>query len=473
MELLQLIFSVIAGLGAGAMGALIVARREEDADREQSVNERLQELEHQNAKNNDRIEQLGEFIASADRDLRSRLQASLVARDERIEAVHERIKQAERTFGKAPNPAPQQRLQVRLEDTAGRIEVVESAVSQLERRIQAKLIAFREGTQEVIRKLAEHQVEEAERVTQLSREAETAKARLEALGTLSGDSHSTTAALVEVMESQVALTQRSSELESRFTDGMREFARHMMDLETRLTSVDELQGRLQQLQSQVDDTSGSTTDPLQVRAALEPEADSTDASPPTDELEQIFGIGPKLAGRLRANDVPDIRALAALTEDDLQRLGRELKGFKDRQTRHDWVGQARRILEARGQSIPSVEDDDSATEPPAPASGSAAGQDADKPSPSRRDGTAPNGSGATPSNGDPSPGAREAPIEQSNLAGAVSDSMPPGDSAAKPPPQATTHASPGSEPAVESTVVPPPTAPPMWPVTPADPDAVR
>ena len=441
MELLQLIFSVIAGLGAGALGALLVTRRDKDADREQSISERLQELEHQNAKNLDRLEQLSEFFSAADRDLRNQLQAGLVARDERLEAVHERIKQTERALDRTPAPTPPQRLQVRLDDTAGRVEVVESAVGRLERRIQAKLIAFREGTQEVLRKLAEHQVEEAERVTQLTKETEVAKERLEALGTLSGDSRSTTAALVEVMESQVALTQRSSELESRFTDGMRQLARHMMDLEARLSSVDALRVQLQAQPPKIIDETRLPDEQGEAQAPAVPPtmvaATAIEAEAAPDDLEQIFGIGPKLAARLRTHDVPDIRALAVLTDQDLQRLGREIKGFKDRQARHDWVGQARRVLAERGESTPAPAEANGA-EPPETAR--ANGHVVDEPS---------------------------APV----------DSAANGRHAAQLP--SHPKALPSSPETMEAnnvdTQAPPPTAPPMWPVptAPADPDAIR
>ena len=64
MELLQLIFSVLAGLGAGAMGALFVARSDEHHDRVSNATERLDELEQKTAADRERIEQLSETASA-------------------------------------------------------------------------------------------------------------------------------------------------------------------------------------------------------------------------------------------------------------------------------------------------------------------------------------------------------------------------------------------------------------------------
>ena len=362
MELLQLILSVVAALGAGAMGALFVARREEKSDRELHVTERLQELEHRTAVDRGRLERISETVSAGDRDLRNRLQAALVARDERFEAFGTRIHRLEQGIDDAPPGSPPRlRLEARINDTAGRIESVTSEVAALDRRVQAKLIGFRDNTQDVLRKLAEHQIEEAERVTKLTRAIAVLNERVEAAIAGGGgeDAPPTTAAIVEVLEAQVVLTERASDLEARIDEGLVQLERHLADIETRVMALDELRPQL-----------GPTDLPAKAESGR-PRA----AAPTSTRLEQIFGIGPKLAKKLQTEGVADVRALAALTEGDLDRLSQRIRGFKERQIRHDWVSQARRLVD----TLPNLPVSPAISADPAAAAGAGEGS---APSPS-------------------------------------------------------------------------------------------
>ena len=374
------------------MGALLIARREEEADREVNVTERLRELEHQSAVDRSRVERLSELSAAADRDLRNRLQAALVARDERIEAMQGHLHRAHRA---TENPAsiPQYRLQEQLDTTAGKLETVHSSMGLLEERIQAKLTSFREATQEVLRKLAEHQVEEAERVTGLTRAVGGLQQRLEVVSASNGDDRPTTAALVEVLETQVVLTERAGELESRVEQGLEQLEHHRNDVETRLLAIDEMYERLstnpvsaavdqriveleativaleQRLAQQQQAAQAQHQVALERNAALEQRL-AAHASQPArtksakrkpakrglDRLDQLYGLGPKLAEQLSQHGIPDISALAALTDQDLERLSQDIRGLKDRAQRHDWRGQAAAIIAEFGSADTNADD---------------------------------------------------------------------------------------------------------------------
>ena len=512
MELLQLIFSVIAGLAAGAMGALIVARREETDDFERNIAERLQELEQQSSVDRDRVERLNEIAESGDRDLRNRLQAALGARDERLDAFMDRLQRVERaSIERAKNETtsqvPQQRLQTRLDTTAGRIETVEAALRRLEQRIQARLIAFREGTQEVLRRLAEHQVEEAERVTRLTWESTEVRRQLDSGQIGAPDDRPTTAALVEVLESQVMLTERANRLDHRFNENLQQLEQQLTTVESRLRSVDNLHARLSGLEerrseseqiAQLQRTVAALEARLEAAAqapqpltAVEPvqvaEPTPVEIAAPArrltkaalKDLKQIVGIGPKLAKQLSKNGVKDIPTLAALDDGDLERLAGRIRGFKDRQARHDWVGQAKRLI---GEP---ADDENARVRPPAGAAPEANGAapESNGAPPHAVVDTAPPLSNGTASSGN---GAHEAEtVEPSTDEAPPSpdDDAPPANGARTPNRVRLNGARPNGAPGGLGTPsgsaerTPPgrrPTPPPGWPVgAAADPDAIH
>jgi large subunit ribosomal protein L21 len=64
---------------------------------------------------------------------------------------------------------------------------------------------------------------------------------------------------------------------------------------------------------------------------------------PIDDLTLIGGLGPKLKQRLGEAGITSLTQLAALGEDEVERLDAELE-LKGRIAREDWVGQAKAIL---------------------------------------------------------------------------------------------------------------------------------
>ncbi len=73
------------------------------------------------------------------------------------------------------------------------------------------------------------------------------------------------------------------------------------------------------------------------------------AEPPPDphDLQRIGGIGPVIAGTLRDIGITTIQEVAALTDEDLDRIDEHLDAFRGRSRRDRWVEQARRLIAAR------------------------------------------------------------------------------------------------------------------------------
>jgi len=290
MELLQLIFCVIAGLSAGATGAIMVIRREQP---KQDLAERLRALELQGDADRQTIQRLSDVSSAADRDLNQRLQAALAVRDEYIRAINQRLARTENAQLKTDQAFPRRRLQERINDTAGRIASVHSDVGRLEHRVQSKLITLREATQNVLRQLAESQVSEAERLSKISSVVDTIHDRIDGL------------------ERSMA--------------------------EQRTGDAQELLARIDGLERGLADVSMQT----QSRKAT---ARKKPIVKPTTDLEHLFGLGPKLAKKLKTNGVEDLMALAVMTEGDLERLDKSIRGIKERAQRHGWIKEARSRL---------------------------------------------------------------------------------------------------------------------------------
>lgn len=71
-----------------------------------------------------------------------------------------------------------------------------------------------------------------------------------------------------------------------------------------------------------------------------------------DDLRQIKGIGPSIEKTLHELGFHRYRQIAEMTEYDIDRVARQLKGFRSRIYREDWIGQAR-MLQQQKSSNPS------------------------------------------------------------------------------------------------------------------------
>jgi predicted flap endonuclease-1-like 5' DNA nuclease/uncharacterized protein YoxC len=71
-----------------------------------------------------------------------------------------------------------------------------------------------------------------------------------------------------------------------------------------------------------------------------------------DDLKRIKGIGPAIEKTLNALGIHRFSQIATINEYDIDRIAGELRGFKSRIHREDWIGQAR-ILQHEGDPDPA------------------------------------------------------------------------------------------------------------------------
>ena len=79
-------------------------------------------------------------------------------------------------------------------------------------------------------------------------------------------------------------------------------------------------------------------------------AEADDEEPPLprdsrDDLKMIKGVGPDIEKTLNEMGIFRFRQIADLSEYDIDRVARRLKGFHSRIYREDWIGQARSLIE--------------------------------------------------------------------------------------------------------------------------------
>ena len=63
-----------------------------------------------------------------------------------------------------------------------------------------------------------------------------------------------------------------------------------------------------------------------------------------DDLKRIRGIGPAIEKTLNRLGILRLRQIADMSQDDVARVAGELRGFRSRIEREDWIGQARLLL---------------------------------------------------------------------------------------------------------------------------------
>lgn len=69
----------------------------------------------------------------------------------------------------------------------------------------------------------------------------------------------------------------------------------------------------------------------------------TDMYGPRDDLQKIKGVGPAIEKTLNEMGIVSFRQIADMSEYDIDRVARRLKGFRTRIYREDWIGQAREL----------------------------------------------------------------------------------------------------------------------------------
>ena len=61
----------------------------------------------------------------------------------------------------------------------------------------------------------------------------------------------------------------------------------------------------------------------------------------TDDLKKIKGVGPAIEKTLKSLGIHRFNQIAEMSEYDIDRVAQQLKGFRSRIYREDWIGQAR------------------------------------------------------------------------------------------------------------------------------------
>ncbi len=80
--------------------------------------------------------------------------------------------------------------------------------------------------------------------------------------------------------------------------------------------------------------------------------DNSQDNDEVDDLRQIKGVGPSIEKTLHNLGFFRFSQIAAMTELDIERVARQLKGFRSRIYREDWIGQAR-LLQQQKHNNPS------------------------------------------------------------------------------------------------------------------------
>jgi len=125
-----------------------------------------------------------------------------------------------------------------------------------------------------------------------------------------------------------------------------------------LSLVGRVQKRLSATPTETPSTPGPTpaaterTETKIVAAKPPMGAKVTPKSPPKapqkrDDLTAIGGIGPTLAKKLNEAGISSYAQLAALSDDDIERLEKNIIRFSGRIKRDDWIGQAKAFAQAR------------------------------------------------------------------------------------------------------------------------------
>jgi predicted flap endonuclease-1-like 5' DNA nuclease len=96
------------------------------------------------------------------------------------------------------------------------------------------------------------------------------------------------------------------------------------------------------------DVAGEAAAELEPETPAAPEANETGARQLTaiarDDLKLIKGVGPAIEKTLNEMGIFRLNQIAEMSEYDIDRVARRLKGFRSRIYREDWMGQARELL---------------------------------------------------------------------------------------------------------------------------------
>lgn len=117
---------------------------------------------------------------------------------------------------------------------------------------------------------------------------------------------------------------------------------------------EQLEETLEEIEDIIDDMCAEPSDNAEVQELVEEIKETIDdiqddlgyenADDQEDDLSEINGLGPKTAQGLKAAGIHSFKQLAALTDDDVAALDRQIKNFAKTFVRKDYRGQANDLL---------------------------------------------------------------------------------------------------------------------------------
>jgi predicted flap endonuclease-1-like 5' DNA nuclease/predicted nucleic acid-binding Zn-ribbon protein len=103
------------------------------------------------------------------------------------------------------------------------------------------------------------------------------------------------------------------------------------------TATNQLLGDLDDLKNELSEDEAAD----EVVGSPEPEATAGSNGDLRDDLKQIKGIGPAIEKTLNEMGISRFNQISEMSEYDIDRIAKRLKGFRSRIYREDWIGQAR------------------------------------------------------------------------------------------------------------------------------------
>ena len=120
--------------------------------------------------------------------------------------------------------------------------------------------------------------------------------------------------------------------------------KRFMDGELRDESGDEDESWDDGRDEEEDDEDLSAEDSAILAEAVAAELE-TEPQEQRDDLKMIKGVGPAIEKTLNEMGIFNFQQIADMSEYDIDRVARRLKGFHSRIQREDWIGQARMLLD--------------------------------------------------------------------------------------------------------------------------------
>ena len=103
------------------------------------------------------------------------------------------------------------------------------------------------------------------------------------------------------------------------------------------TATNQLLGDLDDLKNELSEDDAAD----EIAKSPEPEAIARSNGDLRDNLKQIKGVGPAIEKTLNEMGISRFNQIAEMSEYDIDRIAKRLKGFRSRIYREDWIGQAR------------------------------------------------------------------------------------------------------------------------------------